>query len=124
VRPAFPKLSAADLDILAGLWGRQQSASRAVKAVTAGRADDAAGLRSVADRSRSGIEPGTRNLVITKTEVDILHYICLAWFGLRRAGAMRAQHHLADLPFLPPGTGHGRDLFHPLRDLAFVEVVH
>jgi hypothetical protein len=48
----------------------------------------------------------------------------------RRAGATRAaarphaQHHLAALPLLPPDSGHGRDLFHPLRDLAFVEVVH
>src|SRR5947209_14278300 len=30
----------------------------------------------------------------------------------------------SSLSLLPPDTGHGRDLFHPLRDLAFVEVVH
>ena len=28
------------------------------------------------------------------------------------------------LSLLPPDTGHGRDLFHPRRDLAFVDVVH
>jgi hypothetical protein len=32
--------------------------------------------------------------------------------------------HLAALPLLPSDSGHGRDLFHPLRDLAFVEFVH
>src|SRR5947209_19906838 len=30
----------------------------------------------------------------------------------------------SSLSLLPPDTGNGRDLFHPLRDLAFVEVVH
>src|SRR5262245_1808271 len=28
------------------------------------------------------------------------------------------------LSLLPPGSGLGRDLFHPLRNLAFVDVVH
>jgi hypothetical protein len=29
----------------------------------------------------------------------------------------------SDLPLAPPDTRHSRDLFHPLCDLAFVEVV-
>ena len=36
----------------------------------------------------------------------------------------RAQYHLAALRLLPPDPGNGRDLLHPLRDLAFVEVIH
>lgn len=48
---------------------------------------------------------------------------CTPLFGLPRAGVMCAQHHLAVLLFLPPDTGHGRNLLHPLRDLAFVDIV-
>ncbi len=36
----------------------------------------------------------------------------------------RAQCHLVALRLLPPDSGNGRDLLHPRRDLAFVEVVH